>query len=156
MQDLEYGSGHVSSTPSSMGRESWPSWDLTLKQLPFVYTGVVIVQRKGIAAIPLQLVFFGGGGNPPSQDPHTLLLPLASHRGVEDVPNFLLRVPALHPPIDLHQEALVQSADLRDLVEDLPHQGRVSQAGGLGALERLKVDLIREIKEITTYANHQR
>ena len=55
----------------------------------------------------------------------------------KDISNLLQGVPMINPVADLGQELLVQAADLGNLVEDVPHEIRVSKTGCLGSLQRL-------------------
>lgn len=66
---------------------------------------------------------------------------MATHRLDEQVSHLLLGMPGLHAVPHLLQELLVVLQELRDLVENLVHQRRVTQQGVLRLLQRLHVAL---------------
>lgn len=59
----------------------------------------------------------------------------------EDVPNLLLRVPAVDTQSEFLEETFVDGAYLWDLVKDLPHQVWIHQSGSPRFLQRLVVHL---------------
>lgn len=65
----------------------------------------------------------------------------ATHRLDKQVSHLLLGVPGLHTVPHLLKELFVVLQELRDLVEDLVHQRRVTQQGVLWLLQRLHVAL---------------
>ena len=75
---------------------------------------------------------------PQRQDHRT---PAFTHCVDENVSYLPVSVPVIHSLCQLLQEVFMHSANLRDLVEYLLHQGRVHQSRGLGASQGVMIHL---------------